>query len=103
MKKILLILASSTALLAPVLALAAVTALPQKDIFTIIDNVAKIIYSILIAVAVIFILLGGIQFLTAGGDPEKIKTARDKIMYAVIAIIIGIAAWGIANLVTTWV
>jgi len=38
--------------------------------------------------AVIFIIVGGINFMTAAGDPAKVKLARDMILYAFVGIIL---------------
>jgi hypothetical protein len=38
------------------------------------------------------VIAGGLGFVTAGGDAGKVKTARERILYAVIGlVIIGVA------------
>lgn len=39
-------------------------------------------------VAVVFLIYGGIGYMTSSGDPGKVKKAKDTIMYALIGIII---------------
>lgn len=39
-------------------------------------------------VAVVFLVYGGIGYITSSGDPGKVKKARDTILYAVIGLII---------------
>jgi len=45
------------------------------------------------------LLLGGISWITAGGDKQKLETARDKITNAIIGIIIVGAAYALTSLV----
>ena len=45
------------------------------------------------------ILIGGISWITSGGDKSKLQTARDRITNAFIGLIIVVAAWAIVALV----
>lgn len=45
------------------------------------------------------LLMGGISWITAGGDKQKLETARDKITNAIIGIVIVGAAYAITSLV----
>jgi hypothetical protein len=63
------------------------------------DTVSKIIrvaigiFQAIIGVISLFvIILSGLNYVTAGGDAGKVKTARERIIYAVIGlIIVGVA------------
>ncbi|GHU07568.1 hypothetical protein FACS189431_2330 [Alphaproteobacteria bacterium] len=58
---------------------------------------------ILIAVGIIcvlFIIFGGIRYATSGGDPEKVKNAKNTLLYAIIGLAIALLAAVIVNLVT---
>lgn len=48
-------------------------------------------------IAAIFVVLGAIGYLTSAGDPNKLKKAKDTIMYALI----GLAIVGLAELITS--
>ena len=48
-------------------------------------------------VSVIFIIVGGINFMTSTGDSGKVKKARDTILYACIGLIICALAAVIVN------
>lgn len=39
------------------------------------------------ALAVLFIILGGIQYITSAGDPKKVETAKKTLTYAIIGLI----------------
>jgi len=56
---------------------------------------------IIIAGLLVFIYLvwGGIEWLTSGGDKEKYESARNRITAAVIGLVIVVAAWAIMSLI----
>ncbi len=45
------------------------------------------------------LLLGGIAWVTAGGDKQKLQTARDRIINAIMGVIIVAASYAIMSLV----
>lgn len=49
--------------------------------------------------AVFFILFGGFQFLTGGGNPGQIEKARKTILNAVIGLVISMASIAVTNLI----
>ena len=49
------------------------------------------------SVALIFIILGGVRYMTANGDTTKIKKAKDTILYSAIGLIICALAFAITN------
>ncbi|MFA6354691.1 MAG: hypothetical protein WCX12_03360 [Candidatus Paceibacterota bacterium] len=64
---------------------------------TILTWVARIFW----IAAILFIFWAAFLYLTAAGDPEKVKKASHTLLYAVIAIVIGLMAYGIPKLVGT--
>ena len=50
-------------------------------------------------VAIIFVVYGGILYITSTGDPGKIKKAKDAILYALI----GLAIVALAQVITAFV
>jgi len=61
----------------------------------------KLVYNLIITVAqiafIILFLVGGVMYLTAAGNEEQAKKARELLIQAIIGIIIVFAAWGIGN------
>ncbi|MDF2461224.1 MAG: conserved rane protein of unknown function [Candidatus Saccharibacteria bacterium] len=53
------------------------------------------------AVSVIMIIVGGLRYVISNGDSKQIAAAKDTILYAVIGIIVAIAAYAIVRFVTT--
>ena len=50
-------------------------------------------------VAVIFIIIGGVNYMTSSGDAGKVKKAKDTILYACIGLVICVLAFAIVNFV----
>ena len=48
-------------------------------------------------VAVVFVLIGGINYMTSAGDSAKVKKAKETILYAVIGLIIAALSFAIVN------
>lgn len=49
------------------------------------------------ALALIFVIYGGILFVTSGGDAEKTTKARNTLLYAIIGVIVVVLAYAIVN------
>lgn len=56
----------------------------------ILDRLTGFALGLLIALATLFIIYAAYVYLTAAGDPEKVKTANRVILYAAIAIAVGL-------------
>lgn len=66
------------------------------DMFSSILNVVMLIAAILVFA---FLIFGGIQWITSGGDKNKAEEARNKITAAIIGLIIVAASYAVINLV----
>lgn len=68
-----------------------------------VEGIASSAVNILIFVAatasVIVIIVGGIMYATSAGDPNRTKTAKDAILYAIIGLVISLLAFAIVNFV----
>jgi len=73
------------------------------DIIATLDNIVDWVFSILVIFAAIMLVWSGFQFVTAGGDSTKVSAAREKVMYALIGIVIAFASRGLVALVQTLV
>lgn len=49
------------------------------------------------AIALIFIIYGGVKFITASGNPEKVTEARNILLYSILGIIVVVLAYAIIN------
>ena len=57
------------------------------------------VVAVLGLVAVIVIIIGGINYMTSAGDAGKVKKAKDTILYGVIGLVICVLAFAIVNFV----
>ena len=89
----------SSVLIVPAIGLAQDYEVPNVDVMNALNSIANWIFSILLLVAVIFIILGAFNFITAGGDSEKLGKARNNIFYALIGIAVAFLAKGLIVLV----
>jgi magnesium-transporting ATPase (P-type) len=67
-------------------------------LFNVIKNVGNIIFTVLIIVAVIFILLAAFQFITGGGNAEALEQARAKLIWGAVGIGVAFVAQALPTL-----
>jgi fumarate reductase subunit D len=60
------------------------------------------LYTLALIVAVIFILLAAFKYITAGGDPEQVKSAGRSLLYAVVGIAVALLANGVPGIVNSF-
>lgn len=66
---------------------------------TTIINILSIIIGVLGIVAVIWVIIGGVQYITSTGDAAKIEKAKKTILYALIGLVICALAFVVVNFV----
>ncbi|MBI5733198.1 hypothetical protein HY967_04615 [Candidatus Jorgensenbacteria bacterium] len=93
--------------LLPLISFAQVTQ-PVTAPITSITTVPRLLTSILgwfqvifFSIAAIFIVLAAFQYLTAGGDEEKVKSAKQMVIYAVVAIAVAVMATAVQGIVVS--
>lgn len=63
-------------------------------------GVAWLLY-IVTALAIFMLMWGGIQWITSSGDPEKVASAKKKLTFAVVGLVISIGAFFIVRVILT--
>jgi len=63
------------------------------DLGQMISNILNIAFRMAGIAAFIMIIVGGFQYLTAGGDPKKTQAAGQTITYAIFGLIALIVVW----------
>ena len=53
------------------------------------------------SIAVLMVVIGGVQYTVSGGDEKKIKTAKNTILYAIVGVVVAVLAYGIVHFVIT--
>lgn len=71
----------------------------SQDVLDILDRVINYAFGILLVFVVLMIIISGWMFVTAGGNPERITSARKFLMFALIGLAIAVLAKGLVALV----
>jgi len=56
------------------------------DIIDLMGAIGNWLFAIFMGIALIFIVIGAMQFVTGGGDPTKVSEARQKMIWAAVGI-----------------
>jgi hypothetical protein len=75
----------------PALAVTGLAAAP-KDLNTVINNITKWLVGLLVALATLFLTVGGIRYLLAGGDPGEVNKAKETLKYSAIGYGVAVLA-----------
>jgi Type IV secretion system pilin len=87
-------LAVTTALLVLITAVAANAITPgaaPQSLNAVINDIVRWLVGLLVSLATLFLTIGGVRDLLAGGDPGEVGKAKDTLKYAAIGY--GIAIW----------
>ncbi|MEK7212779.1 MAG: hypothetical protein AAB686_03815 [Patescibacteria group bacterium] len=72
-----------------------------QGVITLVEQILQWLATLFWILAAVFVFYAGFLYLTAGGDAEKVKKANHQLLYAIIAIIVGLMAYGLPKLVET--
>lgn len=73
--------------------------LNNADLMTTLNTIINVVIGVIGFVAVIVIILGGVQYTTSAGEAAKVKKAKDTIMYGIIGLVVALLAYSIVNFV----
>jgi hypothetical protein len=102
---ILLLTATAAAVAVSVPAYAADTTqiLAANTLPVIVSNITKWIMTLLIGVATLFLTIGGLRYLAAGGDPTEVEKAKSALKSALIGYALAILAPVLLAVVKGWI
>lgn len=63
------------------------------------STVTNVLLFVIGAVAVIMIIIGGLRYITSGGDSSNVTAAKNTILYALVGVIVAILAFAAVNFV----
>ena len=64
-----------------------------------VKNVLSVVFSIVGIIAVIMIIIGGVNYMTSQGDTQKIQKAKNIILYGIIGLVIALLSFAIVQFV----
>jgi cytochrome b subunit of formate dehydrogenase len=63
-------------------------------------NIVKILMSVVGMLAIVFILVSGVQMAASAGNPKRFAQARETLLYAIVGLAVAIAAFAIVTFFT---
>lgn len=75
----------------------------EVDVIDALGRISNWLFAILLIVAAIFLIVAGYFFVTARGDTDKVTTARQFVLWALIGVLVGFLAKGLVMLVNKMV
>jgi hypothetical protein len=76
---------------------------PTDKLNTIIGNITGWVIGILVGVATLFLTIGGLRYLAAGGDPAEVEKAKGSFKSALIGYALAILAPVLLSVVQGWI
>ena len=73
--------------------------LAAEDFNVIVDKIVDFIFNIAIILVPLMAIVAGFLFVTAGGNPEQIKRARDIIIWSAVGLVIVLLSKGIGAII----
>lgn len=64
-----------------------------------VDNVAGWLFTLFLALAVIFIIVAALFYLTAAGNTTQLEKAKNTLIYSIVAIVLALIAGGLTAIV----
>lgn len=74
-------------------------AAPALTINDLVDIIFSILWPVAVAFFIVMFVIAAFQFFTAQGDPEKIKSARNFVIWGVVGVVVALLAWSIPFIV----
>lgn len=71
------------------------------ELLGLVNKIANWLLVVLVVLAVIFVIVAAFNYLTAGGDSEKVGEANKKIVYAAVAVAVGLLAKAVPYVVSS--
>lgn len=71
----------------------------ETELMPMISTILNVVFGVVGIVAVIMIIIGGVNYTMSQGDTQKIQKAKNTIMYGIIGLVIVLLAFAIVNFV----
>jgi len=95
--------AAAVAVSVPAYAADTTTVLAANTLPVIVSNITKWIIGLLLGVATLFLTIGGLRYLAAGGDPGEVEKAKSALKSALIGYALAILAPVLLAVVKGWI
>lgn len=76
---------------------------PAKDLSAIIGNITAWVVGLLFGVATLFLTIGGLRYVAAGGDPTEVEKAKSAFKSALVGYALAVLAPVLLSVVQGWI
>lgn len=73
-----------------------------RNFVQVVDGIIRILWPLLAATATIIFFVAAFIFLTANGDPDKVKLARQAVLWGVVGIVAALVAVSVPGIIATF-
>lgn len=63
------------------------------------QTVSSVLIFLVGAVAVIFLIIGGLRYVVSNGNEKNVESAKNTILYAIIGIVVAVVSYALVNFV----
>lgn len=70
------------------------------DLFDVFQSISNLMLTLISAVAVVMLIIGGFRYVVSGGNSSSIEGAKNTILYAIIGIVVAFLAYAAINFLT---
>ena len=72
---------------------------PALNVGNLIDILFSILWPVAVAFFIVMFILAAFLFATAQGDPEKLKNARNSVIWGVVGVVVALLAWSVVFII----
>lgn len=76
-----------------------ISSLERTNLDTILPSIITVLIVIAVLFALFFLIYGGISFITSSGDKQKVAAARQRVIFAIVGLIVVLMAYFIVNFI----
>ena len=62
-------------------------------------TIANVLIFLVGAISVIVLIIGGLRYVISGGNPAQVQGAKNTILYAIVGIVVAVAAFALVSFV----
>ncbi|MBR3320141.1 hypothetical protein IKG20_02445 [Candidatus Saccharibacteria bacterium] len=70
-----------------------------EDVHVTVTEIINAVLYVVGILAVVMVIIGGVQYTTSGGDSAAVTKAKNTILYGIIGLVIAVLAYAIVNFV----
>ena len=76
-----------------------ISTLDASGLYNTLDKIIRWIYTFFFAIAIILVLFAAFTYLTSGGSPDKVTSAKNQLIYAAVAVAVALLAYSFSAII----